>query len=286
MAQFPALDIWTDAWLADTAHLLRVDRDIYFHLMILMWRTPNCRVPNDMEWIARKLRCTQDEMSILNAVASEFCESDGNWLTQKRLTKEYKLAQKRSQKARDKAKLRWEKEKDPSRGNANTPVRSNAITDTITDTILPPNPFSDWGALEIKLRKAAGWENNPSPNLAVVGPIVSLIEAGCDWHLDVLPTITARAQSCRGVKTWKYFISAIQQARDDRLGALSPPNPTANNGKTHARNTSKPNSIAANLAVVDGAIEIERRRIEGLEREIEQAGEGQVVGGPGIKLVS
>lgn len=135
MAQFPALDIWTDAWLADTAHLPRVDRDIYFHLMILMWRTPNCRVPNDMDWIARKLRCTQDELSILDAVASEFCDSDGNWLTQKRLTKEYKKALERSKQQSDRAKSRWNKDKDSSRGNAAPHINGNAPTATTTITL-------------------------------------------------------------------------------------------------------------------------------------------------------
>jgi uncharacterized protein YdaU (DUF1376 family) len=135
MAQFPALDIWTDAWLADTGHLPRVDRDIYFHLMILMWRTPNCRVPNDMDWISRKLRCAPDELGILNAVASEFCESDGNWLTQKRLLKEYRYAIERSRKQSDRAKSRWNKDKDISRGNADTHGHGNAPTATITDTV-------------------------------------------------------------------------------------------------------------------------------------------------------
>jgi uncharacterized protein YdaU (DUF1376 family) len=137
MAQFPALDIWTDAWLADTGHLPRVDRDIYFHLMILMWRTPNCRVPNDMDWISRKLRCTENEVQIIQSVASEFCESDGNWLTQKRLTKEYKAALQRSKYASDNAKRRWDKEKNISNGIANTIEPSIALTATatITDTV-------------------------------------------------------------------------------------------------------------------------------------------------------
>jgi uncharacterized protein YdaU (DUF1376 family) len=132
MAQFPALNVWTDSWLADTAHLPRVDRDIYFHLLILMWRSPACRVPNEIGWIARKLSCPEAEIPMLQNVIREFCKSSGNWLTQKRLTKEYKLARVRSKLASDKAKSRWNKDKDSCRGNA-------SITTTITtNTTIPP----------------------------------------------------------------------------------------------------------------------------------------------------
>lgn len=130
MAQFPALDIWTDAWLADTGHLPRVDRDIYFHLLILIWRSPNCRIPVAPEWRERHLRCTGDEAAILHAVALEFCQSDGNWLTQKRLTKEYKYALERSKKQSERAKSRWNKDKLISHGNAGA---GNAPTATATE---------------------------------------------------------------------------------------------------------------------------------------------------------
>lgn len=135
MAQFPALDIWTDSWLADTGHLPRVDRDIYFHLMILMWRTPGCRVPNDPDWVVRRLKITENEIPALNSVIAEFCNSDGNWLKQKRLTKEYKLALNRSKKATDNAKSRWDKEKETSGRNATQHSGRNASTATTPDTV-------------------------------------------------------------------------------------------------------------------------------------------------------
>lgn len=165
-------------------------------------------------------------------------------------------------------------------GDGGVTSRDGGVTpqETDTDTELP-NPLRDWAVIERELRKAAGWESEPSPNLAVVGPIVSLLKAKCDWELDVLPTVRAKARGCRGVKTWKYFIGAIQQARDDRLGALSAPNPTINTGKYHARTTSRPNTIADSFAAVDAAIADRERAIERLER-----GEGD--GRENLKLVS
>lgn len=142
-----------------------------------------------------------------------------------------------------------------------------------------------WNQLEAKCREAAGWQNEPHPNLFVIGPIAALIEAGCILELDVLPTIRARSSACRGVKNWKYFISAIQQARDDRLGALTPANPSK---PLEARygNPAKHNTIANGFAVVDAAIAAERNRIEALERELTGAGVGAALGGESLKLVS
>lgn len=90
MAQFPCLPLWTDAWIADTAHLSRLERGTYMDLLVLMWRTPGCRVPNDNEWIAKHLRLTvhEVEMEVRNII-NEFCQTDGNWITQKRLKREF-----------------------------------------------------------------------------------------------------------------------------------------------------------------------------------------------------
>lgn len=142
-----------------------------------------------------------------------------------------------------------------------------------------------WNQLEAKCREAAGWQNEPHPNLFVIGPIAALIEAGCILELDVLPTIRARSSACRGVKNWKYFISAIQQARDDRLGALTPANPSKPFEARHG-NPAKHNTIANSFAVVDAAIAAKRRQVEELEREFAGAGNGATIGGENLKLVS
>jgi uncharacterized protein YdaU (DUF1376 family) len=90
MAQFPCLPIWTDAWVADTKHLSLAEEGAYFRLAVEMWRTPGCRVPNDDAWLARHLHVTADELrNIIRPVIAEFCQSDGNFITQKRLKREF-----------------------------------------------------------------------------------------------------------------------------------------------------------------------------------------------------
>ncbi len=115
-------------------------------------------------------------------------------------------------------------------------------------------------ALELALRKAAGWENHPAPRLAVTGPITALLENGADLDLDVLPVIRALAPRVRS-PGWPYFVNAIAQARDDRIAAgtvVSPP--TAMNGASHATPRSKP-SRDETFAAIDRRIdELEHRR--------------------------
>lgn len=103
MAEFPALPFFTDAWVADTKHLSRVERDIYLHLLIVMWRTPGCKCPNDEAWLSRRLDIRENsETEILRRIVTEFCISDGNRIWQKRLLKEFQFCQKQSERRKGK----------------------------------------------------------------------------------------------------------------------------------------------------------------------------------------
>ena len=119
MAQFPGLMLWTDAWVADTRHLRgkigKLKRCLYMDLLIEMWRTPGCRVPNDDNWLQEHLDVNEEECrDLLRPVIKEFCQTDGNWIFQKRLQKEFLRAAaiQRAQSAR--AKSGWKKRKRPA----------------------------------------------------------------------------------------------------------------------------------------------------------------------------
>jgi uncharacterized protein YdaU (DUF1376 family) len=132
MAEFPGLTIWTDAWIADTVHLTRLERGLYMDMLILCWRTPGCRMPNEVDWIAARLRCSQDEIPILKWLIAEFMTSDGNWVWQKRLRKEFEYVRKQSANQSARAKSRWEKDKKNPRAYANTHTPAYAPTPTPT----------------------------------------------------------------------------------------------------------------------------------------------------------
>ena len=72
-----------------------------------MWRSPNQRVPNDLQWLSRRCRCKADAMHML---ITEFCICTADWVTQKRLLKEWAYVANLTQKRSDSAKRRWNKD--------------------------------------------------------------------------------------------------------------------------------------------------------------------------------
>ncbi len=112
MADFPALPLWTDAYLSDCGHLTFTEHGVYMRLLMLIWRTPGCRIPNNQQWICRRLRCSDDEyQSLVQPIIDEFCLSTGNYISQKRLTKQRKWLEEKSEQQRARAKSRWDKKK-------------------------------------------------------------------------------------------------------------------------------------------------------------------------------
>jgi len=119
MAEFPALPLFTDAITADTSHLDDDEFGRYVRILIIMWRSPGCRIPNDKSWISKRLRIDALRFdAVALPLLQEFCQCDGNWWTQKRLSKEFEYVKKRSEQQSVRSKSRWEKEKTPSHGNA------------------------------------------------------------------------------------------------------------------------------------------------------------------------
>jgi uncharacterized protein YdaU (DUF1376 family) len=119
VSAFPHLPLFTDAWVADTKHLSRLERGTYHDLIVLMWRSPECRVPNDDAWLGKRLGMTANEVvAELRPLIAEFCHVDGNWVTQKRLKKEWDWCSKRASKNSVSAKSRWDNEKDSCERNA------------------------------------------------------------------------------------------------------------------------------------------------------------------------
>ena len=96
MAKYPALTLWTDAYLADTHPALTLEEHgAYLLLLMFMWRAPRQRIPNDDEWLARNLSISiEDVEKIVRPLIKQMCKNDGNYITQKRLKIEWKLAQK------------------------------------------------------------------------------------------------------------------------------------------------------------------------------------------------
>lgn len=86
----PYMPLFVDDYEADTAHLTLIEDGVYSRLLRLCWRSPKCRVPNDMDWIARKIRIGNEaERDALETVISEFFTVKRGYVFSKRLSEEY-----------------------------------------------------------------------------------------------------------------------------------------------------------------------------------------------------
>ncbi|MGI9492179.1 MAG: DUF1376 domain-containing protein [Geminicoccaceae bacterium] len=119
MAKFPAMPFWFDAYWLDCSHLTDAEHGRYLLVLKELWTAPQQRIPNDDEWLARKFRRPVEAMrSEIRPILTEFCECDGNWWRQNRLIDEMSYLLQKQSKQSARAKSRWNKEKDLSRGNA------------------------------------------------------------------------------------------------------------------------------------------------------------------------
>lgn len=172
MAELPFFPMAIDAYLADTRHLDDAEHGRYHLILYELWRSPNQRLPNDDEWLARRFSRSVDRVATeLRPLMKEFCDCDGNWITQKRLSREFLRARKVTKQRSDAAKALWRKKKQASeRIREDTQPRINSA-DEPTPTLTPTHTDS--------VAKATG-ADAPDPVKALFDSGVALLtENGC-----------------------------------------------------------------------------------------------------------
>mgnify|MGYP003441431306 len=107
MAEFPALPLWTDAYLGDTAHLTNEEHGVYLRLLMFAWRSPDCCLPDDDKRLAIMTGMSDKKWRAVRPVIAAFWIIENGAWTQKRLTKERDFVRGKSEKNRDAAKARW-----------------------------------------------------------------------------------------------------------------------------------------------------------------------------------
>ena len=131
MAELPFMPLWTDAYLSDTDHLSFEEHGIYLKLLMLIWRTPGCQLPNDEGWICRRLRVSTTQFNeLVKPLMEEFLDNTGNHITSRRLQREFTASKNRSRQQSVRAKSRWNKEKGVCRGNASISIPISIKKDT------------------------------------------------------------------------------------------------------------------------------------------------------------
>lgn len=95
MAEFPALPLFTDAYLGDTTHLTTQEHGAYLLLLMVSWRSPGCCVADDDALLARFTRMTVDKWRKVRPILLPFFQlRDGHW-HQPRLQDEFRHLQSR-----------------------------------------------------------------------------------------------------------------------------------------------------------------------------------------------
>lgn len=80
MAEFPALPLFTDAYLGDTTHLSTFEHGAYLLLLIVSWRSQGCCLVDDDALLARYTRMTRDKWRKVRPILEPFFTiRDGFW---------------------------------------------------------------------------------------------------------------------------------------------------------------------------------------------------------------
>jgi uncharacterized protein YdaU (DUF1376 family) len=231
-----------------TQHLTDLE-DLAYRRMMDVYYVSERPLPLDRRQLYRLLRANSEAMrEAVDVVIAEFFTEEPDGWRHKRCDAEIERARAKSEKAKANGKLGGEAKAkrslgddvanatdEPSKGLApNTNTNPKGIGEVV---VRARDPDAE---LEHRLRAAAGWQNEPSPKLAITGPIQALIDAGADLDLDVLPVIQAIAPQADG-RSWNYFIKAIARARDQRIAAATVVSmPASPRSPRHAARQPKP----------------------------------------------
>lgn len=129
MAEFPALMLWTDAFIADTTHLDATETGAYISLLIAAWRRPDCDLPDNKKLLARWARCSPRQWARIEPTIMEFFTLENDAWIQKRLRKERlrcnNLSAVRSKVGKLGAEAKWLKTKEPAMANGSGLLKQN-----------------------------------------------------------------------------------------------------------------------------------------------------------------
>lgn len=127
MSAFPSLPLFTDAFIADTGHLSAQETGAYLMLLMVAWRSPDCRLADDDDKLARWARVDRRTWKRLKPTVMEFWTLREGFWTQKRLTQERDIVSKRADAARANGK-HGGRPKSLEDNEPNNPTGSRSLT--------------------------------------------------------------------------------------------------------------------------------------------------------------
>lgn len=165
--------VFGDAYMADTRHLSLQEHGAYFLLMLIAWRSPNCALPIDDRRLATMLGVSPSKWAKMRPhVMSFWTQTEHGW-EQKRLSNEWKKAQKNSEKKSQAADARWNRKplNNKGTGNAGAYAEDRPVH-------MPPIPNID---IEEKKAPNGAQEKKPAVAIAAALPDWLPVEAWQGW---------------------------------------------------------------------------------------------------------
>ena len=149
MAEFPALPLWTDAYLGDTTHLTTIEHGAYLLLLISMWRAGGTLLDDD-RLLAKYVHMTPAQWVRISANIRPFFKATEGRISQGRLSDELKAVKQNSKRQSDRVKARWLKTKDTGDTAAIPDAYRNDTTLPLPLTIKKDSSSSSTQAREIE----------------------------------------------------------------------------------------------------------------------------------------
>ncbi len=157
MAEYPALPLFTDAYMADTRHLTAAQHGAYLLLLMTAWRMPDCRLPDDDRFLCRCASMDIRTWKLNRSIIMAFWKQDDSqkWY-QGRLEDERKYVDDMRRKNSEAGKASALKRKD--RHSTTVPTKPQREPNPHTHTL--PTPIPDKESVK-KHSSARGIDYSP-----------------------------------------------------------------------------------------------------------------------------
>jgi uncharacterized protein YdaU (DUF1376 family) len=182
MAEFPALPLWTDAYLGDTTHLTTIEHGAYLLLLITAWRTRDGVLPDDDRLLARYTRMTPTQWKRMRPILADFFVIEGGTWTQQRLRDERDAVKQLSERQREKGLRSGEVRSLKTKGRHRAAVKSGSTGDEpdVNRKRTSPTPTPIEKERDKSLSKKTALPNDFEPELFGEGSEAAKIQDGWD----------------------------------------------------------------------------------------------------------
>ena len=162
MAELPQMPLFVDDFEAATAHLDLEEDGAYNRLLRLCWRQSSCSVPDDDEWIRRRMRVDSGKYeSVIRPIIDEFFTRSGGRVFQKRQRQVREFARKKKTARQDAGRkgglAKAMKNKETSSSNAKDLPQQNS------GNALASKPYQTNKGLGLERRRLRPGGQDPPP---------------------------------------------------------------------------------------------------------------------------